>query len=109
MWDLAIDAYSLAIQAHPSNPRFYEFRAVCFVETGQLERGLADCAQGLSLNPGQGLYSLRSGIYYSMADYARAKEDTRKCWSFRRVIRALISDWDRFITRIRTRMRHWSL
>lgn len=77
MWDLAIDAYSQAIQAHPSNPRFYEFRAVCFVETGQLERGLADCAQGLSLNPGQGsLYSLRSGIYYSMADYARAKEDT---------------------------------
>jgi len=79
LWDLAMDAYSKAIQAVPGNPRFYEFRAICFVETGQLERGLADCSQGLELDPEYGnLYSLRSGIYYSMLDYSRAKEDTMK-------------------------------
>lgn len=79
LWDLAIDAYSRAIQIVPSNPKFYEFRAVCFIETEQLDRALADCAKGLEIDPEFGsLYSLRSGIYYSMMDYVRAKEDTMK-------------------------------
>ncbi|MEK3731554.1 tetratricopeptide repeat protein [Paenibacillus sp. FSL M8-0334] len=79
LWDLAIDAYSRAIEIVPGSPKFYEFRAVCFIETGQLERALADCSQGLELDPEFGsLYSLRSGVYYSMLDYARAREDTMK-------------------------------
>lgn len=76
LWDLAIDVYTKVIHIHPGNPRLYEFRAVCFLETDQLDRGLSDCTQGLELDPSYaGLYSLRSGIYLSMLDYTRARMD----------------------------------
>ena len=76
MWDLAIDAYTKAIHASPGNPRLYEFRAGCFYETEQLDRGLSDCTAGLELDAGYaGLYSLRSGIYLAMKDYANARMD----------------------------------
>ncbi|SMF89717.1 Tetratricopeptide repeat-containing protein [Paenibacillus uliginis N3/975] len=76
LWELAIDAYTKVIHMNPGNPRLYEFRAVCFLETEQLDRGLSDCTQGIELDPSYaGLYSLRSGIYLSMMDYTRARID----------------------------------
>lgn len=79
LWDLAIDAYSKAIHLNPGNVRLYEFRAGCFFETEQLDRGLSDCTQGIELDASYAsLYSLRSGIYLAMMDYARARMDIMK-------------------------------
>ncbi|WP_246246113.1 tetratricopeptide repeat protein [Paenibacillus lemnae] len=76
MWDLAIQSYSRAIRATPGHVKLYEFRAGCFLETGQLEQAASDCTHGLELDPAAAeLYSLRSSVYYAMKDYSRAKHD----------------------------------
>ncbi|MFI2858231.1 tetratricopeptide repeat protein [Paenibacillus sp. JSM ZJ436] len=83
MWDLAVQAYSRAIRAEPRQVKLYEFRAGCFLETGQLEQAAADCTRGLELDGDAAeLYSLRSSVYYAMKDYPAAAQDMQQYLHF---------------------------
>lgn len=81
--DLAIDAYTRSIETNPNSPRLYEFRAGCYLDSGEFAKGLSDCTRGLEADPAYaGLYSLRSGIYQALKDHPSAIADVLKYLEF---------------------------
>lgn len=70
---LANDAYTKAIELDPDIPVYYENRAKCFIETGELDRAVEDCLTGLNKDSSNGdLISLIGNIYYLKDDYEGA-------------------------------------
>jgi len=74
--ELAVAAFSKAIEIAPDNPKWLEYRAQCYLEHGEMEPASADCTRGILEHPGYArFYSIRGNISYLQEKYEQARFD----------------------------------
>ncbi len=77
--ELALEAFTTAIQLDLGLAAAYNGRAVVHALTGDWDRGVADCNEAIRLDPGEPkFYRTRGLIYREIGKKARAEADLAK-------------------------------
>ncbi|MFK8184579.1 MAG: tetratricopeptide repeat protein [Phormidesmis sp.] len=75
-WDGAIASYTQALDVNPNDPDVLNNRCSAYFATEQLTLALADCNQGLSINPrNASLYTVRGNIHLQQNETQQAIQD----------------------------------
>lgn len=71
-----ISDYNSLVNLEPQNPRWYQERAVCFVESQEFDVALSDCEKALEIDPDYTpALIIRGDIYRREQDYTNALAD----------------------------------
>ena len=75
-FDLAIEAFDLAIALWRNEHRFYRGRALAYASKGDYDSAIADFGRAIEVNPGElGIYVSRGLLRIEKGDFAKAIED----------------------------------
>jgi Ca2+-binding EF-hand superfamily protein len=83
-YDIAIEAYSKAIQLSPENDTYYSNRSAAYLRSGDFDNALADASNCIALNHvNHNGYGRKAAAYHAMRKYDRAiavyKEGLKVC------------------------------